>query len=143
MPRRMPRRWNGVDARHNLDLAINQFELAADRWELGVREIDQQMPEMIIHRHSREVGMLLVPKIPLGLPHHIARVGEDRRARAIGRAADVIGVAVGQHDRVDVGGRHAHRREVIDQLAVGGREARAGIDKQPILAGVHEKTCRG
>ena len=61
MPRRMSRRWNSVHTWDNLTLAINQFDLAADRWELGVCEVDKQMPEMIIHRHSGEVGMLMIP----------------------------------------------------------------------------------
>ena len=57
-----------------------------------------------------------LPEIELGGAEDIARIGKDRLA-AVHQAADMIGMAVRDHDNVDVGRLVAGLRQAFDQPA--------------------------
>ena len=108
-----------------------------------VREVDQLEPEgagldLLARRQllQRRVGEFVL--VELGADHadgQLAAVDHRRRAdlpHHVGQRADVVLVAVGEDDRLDVVGAVAQVGEVgqdeIDAEHLGGREHQAGVD---------------
>src|ERR1700733_14186755 len=86
------------------------------------------------------------PEVELCDPEHVTRVGKCRSA-AVGQPTDVVRMAMGDDDQVDVLRLVAGLRQALDQMAVGqpaepllvlaAQRAVAGIEQHQLLAGVH------
>ena len=87
------------------------------------------------------------PEIELRRAEHVTRLGKHRLA-ALGQPADVVGMAVGDHDHVDVLSLVAGLRQPRGQMALGHPAAQllvlaaqgavAGVEQHQLLAGVHK-----
>lgn len=98
--RRVTGRGNRADAGQQLPVERQRVEPVCDRGE-GVADP--------VGVHLRALGQVLIP-VPVGRldrPDEVAGVGEDGVASRVEYAADVVGVGMGDDDRVDGLGRDA------------------------------------
>ena len=138
---RMPERIDRGDARHHLVARLDH------RGAVGERHHDLHV-EFAIELARLAHVLALVPEIELGGADDIARVGKHRLA-ALGQSADMVWVAVGEDDHVDVfrlvaGLRHARdqvarRQPAFELLVLVAQRAVAGVEQHQLLAGIDHR----
>jgi hypothetical protein len=87
-------------------------------------------------------GGVVEPVLGLALVHDELGVGIVALAgRHVGQAGRMIGVHVGEDDRLDAGGIDAGRVQVVEQLAGGGQQVVAGarLHKREAACGINQE----
>src|SRR5476649_1046113 len=128
----MPESIDGADAQHHLVARLDESRA------VGQRQTDFDIEFAIEFARLANVFALL-PEIEIGGAEHITRLGKYRLA-AFGHAPDVIGMAVGDDDDIDIlrpvaGLRHAidqfaRRQTALELLVLGRKRAVAGVDRK-------------
>ena len=103
---------DGADARHDLLFRrlIDQFEPVLDVL-LDAQEGAARTGRCFRVREDLGQVLRIGPEAVLVTSHHVARVRERRRPGGIDGAEDVVGVGVGEEDRVDRARLDARRGE--------------------------------
>src|SRR5581483_2304785 len=132
---------DGADAGRDL---VARFDEAGSLGERN-RDLDEQLAIKL----ARLANVLAAfPEIELGGAENVARIGIDRLA-AVDQAADMIRMAVGDHDHVDILGLVAGLRQAFGEMAIGYAVAQlfvvaaqssvAGVEEDDFTAGIHHR----
>ena len=83
--------------------------------------------------------LALHPEFPLDLGHQPTGVGEKDIPVGIRVAAEMIRVAVSEHNEIDLSRIDSRRCQVLEQPSrVRAQPARAGVDQHPAAPGVDQ-----
>ena len=101
--------------------------------------------ELFCQDLGRALRDVAAPVVEFAGRNQHPRLREDRLIVGIDQPADMVGMHVGEEDRVDGAGVEADGVEVVHQTGTGlaGEGTDAGVDQDPVIAGIQQKGVKG
>jgi hypothetical protein len=121
-------------------MLTDRFDLVPQGPEATARHRLDRFPGCLGHSEVAEIAADAGPEFPFEFGQNVAGIGECRASEQVDRAADVVGVGVGEDHRVDISGPDAgHFQPRLDRTAGAGVFAGPGIDQHDVSTGLDQQ----